>query len=414
VWAVPSSRPARRPKNGSPRPGSARPAGSRAAGGPGALRDLLEQAPDAIAVHRQGRFLYVNPALVAALGYAHASDLVGSDLLALVHPDDRAMAVERLRRIYETGKPNPMVEHRLFRRDGSIIVAELAGVPVEWLDGPAVVTFSRDITQRKRVEAQLVLADRLAALGTLCAGVAHEINNPLGYVIANLDVVGRELPTLVEALRAIEPRGEGVVASTAAQRLEHLGKLVAMTREGTEQVRRIVADLRSLSRDDAGERGPVDVRWALEGALNLARYEIARRARLVRSLEDVALVEANAPRLEQVFLNLLMNAAQAIPAGDPERHEIRVRTGTADGHVLVEIADSGTGFPQELAGRIFDPFFTTKPPGEGVGLGLSICHGIVTGLGGLIEASSGIGGGATFRVLLPPMRSAGTGGAAEP
>jgi signal transduction histidine kinase len=147
----------------------------------------------------------------------------------------------------------------------------------------------------------------------------------------------------------------------------------------------------------------VDVRWVLDAALKLARHDIASRARLVCSYDDVPLVDANAPRLEQVFLNLLVNAAQAVAPGSPEDNEIRVTARTADdGQVSIEVSDTGVGVSPQHAGRIFDPFYTTKPPDEGMGLGLAICHGIVSGIGGRIELEPNPGGGSTFRVLLPP------------
>jgi PAS domain S-box-containing protein len=378
------------------------------------VRMLVEHAPDAIAVHRNGRFVYTNPALVAALGYLDASELIGRSILDIVHPTDRARAMERMRAIYTTGTPNPPEEHRIIRKDGSVAIAELTGVIIDWGGEPAVVTFSRDVTERKRVQEQLLLADRLTALGTLCAGVAHEVNNPLGYVIVNLDLAAHELPRLASEASALECQLDsnlGARVAALASDLRALEERIATAREGTEQVRRIVADLRTLSRMDHDLRGPVDVRWVVDAAVKLAQHEIARRAQLVLELGEVPLVFANAPRLEQVFLNLLINAAQAIPVGRADDHQVRVRTATTrDGRVLVEVSDTGVGFPPELAGRIFDPFFTTKPEGEGTGLGLSICHGIIRDSGGEIEASAVPGQGATFRVLLPAM-SLGESGA---
>jgi two-component system, NtrC family, sensor kinase len=359
---------------------------------------VIERAPDAIAIHRQGRFVFVNAALVTGLGYESAEELLGRSILDIVHPDDHELAIRRMKRIYATGAPNPPEEHRLLKRDGSSIVVEIAGITVDWEGGTAVATFARDLTERKRLQTQLMLADRMAALGLLCAGVAHEINNPLAYVTCNVDVLARELPAVLSELR--RHAGGQAPLDAHRQRVEELAKMAAMAKEGTDPIRRIVADLRTLSHGDE-QRAPVDVRWVLDAAVNLARHEVSRRARLEQEYRDVPLVDACAPRLEQVFLNLLVNAAQAIPPGAPETNIVRITTGTLGGRALVEVSDTGVGLSPDAANRVFDPFFTTKPPGEGVGLGLAICHGIVTDMGGEIAVESEPGAGATFRVLLP-------------
>jgi signal transduction histidine kinase/CheY-like chemotaxis protein len=252
-----------------------------------------------------------------------------------------------------------------------------------------VVGVAVDVTERhlaevalRRSQAQLIEADRLASLGTLAAGVAHEINNPLSYVLLNLDLVIRE----------------AAVSAPAAPFAARLRE----ARAGVERVRLIVQDLKSFSRSDTERRVPTDVRRVLDSTIEIAANEIRHRARLIRTYEEVPAVEADASRLGQVFLNLLVNASQAMVEGDASRNEIRVGTRTdAAGHVVVEIADTGAGVAPELLSRIFEPFFTTKPVGVGTGLGLSICRDIVTALGGDITVESTIGAGTTFRVVLP-------------
>jgi CheY-like chemotaxis protein len=172
-------------------------------------------------------------------------------------------------------------------------------------------------------------------------------------------------------------------------------------RAGVERVRLIVQDLKSFSRSDTERRGPVDVQRVLDATIEIAANEIRHRARLLREYREVPAVEGDASRLGQVFLNLLVNAAQAMTEGDASRHEIRVSTATdAAGRVVVTIADTGAGISPENLGRIFDPFFTTKPAGVGTGLGLSICRGIVNALGGDITVESELGRGTAFRVAL--------------
>jgi two-component sensor histidine kinase len=177
---------------------------------------------------------------------------------------------------------------------------------------------------------------------------------------------------------------------------------LANVREGAERVSTIVRDLRTFSRADPNRRVPVDVERVIDSAVNMSWNEIGKRARLVKDYGGVSAVWGDEARLGQVFLNLLINAAHAIPAGDPTANEIRVTTrDTGSGRVMVEVADTGTGIPADLIERIFEPFVTTKPIGEGTGLGLSICHGIVTALGGEISVVSELGSGCVFRVSLP-------------
>jgi signal transduction histidine kinase/CheY-like chemotaxis protein len=250
------------------------------------------------------------------------------------------------------------------------------------------ITALRGRTERAQMTAQLMQADRLVAMGTLAAGVAHELNNPLAYVLAGLELVTRE----VGALAAELPPGK----------LAEVTEVLADVREGGDRIRRVVRDLKTFSRGDEAARGPVDVRRVLESSVNMAFNEIRHRAALVKELAPAPLVEANESRLGQVFLNLLINAAQAIPDGAADRHQIRVATGTdAAGRAVVEIADTGTGIAAESLDRIFEPFYTTKPVGVGTGLGLSICRNLVTAIGGEISVESTPGAGSTFRITLP-------------
>jgi CheY-like chemotaxis protein/two-component sensor histidine kinase len=241
------------------------------------------------------------------------------------------------------------------------------------------------------MQAQLDRSERMASLGTLAAGVAHEINNPLTYVVSNLEVIeqtmARERPELADAVR--------------------------QAREGVERVREVVRGLRSFSRGGAA-RGPVDVGEELHAAVRIARNEIQHRAALDLHVDPMPPVDAKGRELGQVFLNLLVNAGQAIPEDPMRRGRVTVRAGTdADGRARIEIQDDGVGIPADVLPRIFEPFFTTKPVGVGTGLGLSIAHNVVAEAGGTIEVESQLGVGTTFRVLLPPARGAGDAVARE-
>jgi PAS domain S-box-containing protein len=261
-----------------------------------------------------------------------------------------------------------------------------------------------DVTERRKLEARLQLADRLVSVGTLAAGVAHEINNPLTYVLGNLSLAARELDALAAPGSAQPaPAQPPTPPPTLAEQLARCRSAVALASDGAERVRQIVRDLKLFSRVDGGQRTAVKVRDVLESAIQMTWNEIRHRARLVRDFSEAPLVEADEAPLAQVFLNLLVNAAQAIPDGRAAENQITVSVSTGErGEAVVEITDTGEGIDPQNLPRIFDPFFTTKPVGVGTGLGLSICHGIVTDLGGTLSVDSRGGQGSRFRVTLPP------------
>jgi signal transduction histidine kinase len=245
----------------------------------------------------------------------------------------------------------------------------------------------REVTQRHRMEAQLRRAQKLEALGRLAAGIAHEINNPLAFVIANLQYV-REAMELPPEKLAHAP-------------FEELSSALAEACVGGDRIKQIVRDLKAFAQPHDESLAIVDVRPVLDFSLKMTASEIRRRAQLVTHFDEVPAVWAISGRLEQVFVNLLVNAAQAIEPGAVDRNQIRVTVRKLDEDVAVEIADSGAGIAAANLERIFDPFFTTKPVGVGTGLGLSICHSIVTAFGGDLTVESQEGKGSTFRVILP-------------
>ncbi|WP_228558569.1 ATP-binding protein [Myxococcus sp. AB056] len=338
----------------------------------------------------RGRRIWVNARYSRFFGYPVGADMSNVADVELMP----ATSAEQSRRddeaVLTSGKQS-ITEMMVPARDGTerhwltyrFIVRERSGRRL--LAGVAV-----DITDRKAMQAQLVVSDRLAAVGTLAAGVAHEINNPLAFVLSNLSFLAGELHALAPEL----PSG----------RMAELEEVLREATDGAHRVRQIVRDLRTFSRGDDEVATAVNVQAVLESAITLARSELKLRAQLVRDYCEVPLVEGNEGRFGQVFLNLLINAAQAIPVGQSEQHEVRLSLRSAGDRVIIEVRDTGMGMPPEVRARIFDPFFTTKPVGEGTGLGLSICHGIVTGFGGDISVESEEGRGSTFRVSLPVAR----------
>ena len=258
----------------------------------------------------------------------------------------------------------------------------------------AVLIF-RDLSDRRALQRRFEFADRLAALGTMAAGVAHEVNNPLAVIMANLSLISHALD---DSDRPGEDpaRVKGMDVATVRDILQD-------TSSAADRVRRIVADLRSFTQPPDERDLPADLARALRRGLQSTAHEFRHRARVSVDIRQLPEIEGSEVRVGQVFVNLLVNSAHAITPGRVTENRVEVRAYTDElGWAVIEVQDTGAGIPAEIRPRIFDPFFTTKPPGMGSGLGLSVCHGIVKSLGGEISFDSEVGRGTTFRVRLPP------------
>jgi PAS domain S-box-containing protein len=360
-----------------------------AAGVRAQLQAVLASAPDfVVSLDRDGVIRYMNRATPP---YS-VEQLVGSTWVSLgTTPEARAASAATLDRVLTTGESARFASSSA-NADGSTIYFE-SHIGAVRLAGEIVgaVVVARDVTHQKRTEMQLTVSDRMASVGTLAAGVAHEINNPLAAVMANLDL----------ALDGTEALAQPLDPDKLAELREELRD----AHDAADRIRQIVRDLKLFSRaEDVDVVVPVDVQRVLESTLRMARNEIRHRTRVVKDYGKTPLVLANESRLGQVFLNLVVNAAQAIREGNAEHNEIRIGTSMDSvGRVQVDIRDTGPGIPPDVLGRLFTPFFTTKPVGLGTGLGLSICHRIVTELGGEIQVESAPGEGTMFRVLLRPV-----------
>jgi signal transduction histidine kinase len=263
--------------------------------------------------------------------------------------------------------------------------------------------------ERAHMQAMLVQTDRLASLGMLAAGVVHEVNTPLSYILSNLDWLDEEVPALrMEVMR--KTGRPGAELPGVAERLAAVESTLRDIREGADRVRHIARDVRAFAREPSDPNTLVDLREVLEAALKMASVQIRYRARVVRDYHEVPMVLASESRMAQVFLNLVVNAAQAIPEDSPSENEIRVRLTTGPkGEVCAEVTDTGAGIAPEHLPHLFEPFFTTKPQGEGTGLGLFICKSIIESFDGTITVESKPGVGTTFRLLLPAHEAASRG-----
>ena len=262
---------------------------------------------------------------------------------------------------------------------------------------------------------QLLQSEKMASIGQLAAGVAHEINNPIGYVNSNFKTLAeyvQDLFAMLEAYQAAEPDlPDAARAKVAALRQEldleflqsDLGSIVRESQEGIDRVKKIVADLKEFSHPDESNLVWADLHAGIDSTLNIVSNEVKYKADVVREYGQIPEIECFPSQLNQVFMNLFVNAAQAM-SGEP-RGTITVRTSAPDEKtVLVEVVDNGSGISPANLQKIFDPFFTTKPVGQGTGLGLSLSYGIIQKHGGKFEVSSVLGQGTTFRIRLPVQR----------
>lgn len=393
---------------------------------PAFLASLTRHMAEGVfAIDRDGHVLFMNAEAERLFGMT-AADVVGklaqdtilrTPVCSFAAWADRLCMQQVCRREDET----------FVRADGSTFPVAFVAAPIREGEGIlGSVTVFRDITYFKaheedqhalieklsQTQAQLLQSEKMASIGQLAAGVAHEINNPVGYISSNLSTLQGYLADLDEVLDGYDAIREALPPATAArtkleQLLQHkelafvrrdMRDLVSESLEGVARVQQIVQDLKDFSHVDSQEWTWSDLHRGLDSTLNIVHNELKYKAEVVKEYGQLPLVESLASQLNQVFMNLLVNAAHAIA----EHGRIYVRTGCEGGQqIWVEIADTGCGISQENMKRIFDPFFTTKAVGKGTGLGLSLAYSIIQKHHGRIEVSSEVGKGSAFRIWLP-------------
>lgn len=351
--------------------------------------EVIEKLPIGIFVSRAGKVVYANPTFAHYLGYDSGADLIGFGPEQILVPEEHPTARANVVAADGPFRSVPRREWRARRRDGSILTVSTEPTQqVEFAGQRAVLWTVLDVTELRDMQAKLLQSDRLASLGVLAAGVAHEINNPLTYVLSAVEFLRDRLPELASPV-------DGATLTALQQAVEEAV-------HGAERVRAIVRDLKTFSRVDYSPQR-LDVTKIIESSLQMAMNEIRPRAQLRRSFAPCPIVLASEAALGQVFLNLIINATQAIPDGDAGVHQILVSTSTGpNGEAIIEVSDTGCGIAPEMQDRVFDPFVTTKAIGVGTGLGLSICRNTVRSLGGTITLESEVNLGTTVRVTLPP------------
>jgi len=369
-------------------------------------RVLVENSPDAILLYRQRRVVFANRAAIQLLGAQSESELVGRDILDLVHSDFRPIAEERIKRMFADQSILPPIEERLTRLDGQMVDVEVRTVPFI-IEGEQVLQVAvRDITERREaereraaLEAALQQSQRLEAMGTFTGGIAHDFNNILSSIVGNIQLVLDDLPP----------------SHPARQSAHEISN-------ATNRARDLVKRLMTFSREQDAPLAPVALGPLVEEVQQLLRPTIPAGVMLRAHLPaDTPAVIGNATQLHQVLVNLCTNAWQAMSSGrgqvdvtlstlsaEEARSRSKVDLQGAKRYVCLEVRDNGSGIDPQIADRIFEPFFTTKGAGEGSGLGLAVVHGIVQSHNGAIHVTSHVGEGTSFELYLPASDLAGS------
>lgn len=382
-------------------------------------RQVIDAVPEAfISLDEQGLIVDWNAAAEQMFGY-EATEIVGQSVLRLMPESWRAHASTLLAGFPRSPTPAELTVRRealALHRSGHEFPIELSAFPVRFGERWNLSAFVHNITDRRQMETQLVQSEKMASLGVMAAGVAHEINNPIGFVSSNLRTLADYFATftglldnyehlataaLQGNLAAVQALHAQIVERRQREDVEYIrgdvSNLLSESSDGLQRVKEIVQNLRSFARLDEAEIKEADVNECLETTLKVVWNELKYKAAVVKELSPLPLLRCHPGQLNQVFVNLLVNAGQAIA----EHGTITLRSFATAEHIVVQIADTGSGIAPENLSRLFTPFFTTKGVGKGTGLGLSISYGIVQKHNGTIEVESTVGVGTQFTIRLP-------------
>jgi len=372
-------------------------------------RRLVEISPLMISVQKEGKYVYLNPAALKALGASKPEELLGRSIFEMIHPDYWDAARERLR-LAEQGKAGPLIEEKIIRLDKKVIDVELSQIEVFDRDERAVMVVGRDITEQKKAEKekavlqeQLQQAQKMEAIGTLAGGIAHDFNNILAGILGYAELAGLDIP-------------EG---SKARYNLQQSIK-------SAHRAKDLVSQILAFSRQGAQERKPLDIRPVVKEGLKFLRSSLPATIEIRQGIEEeLGAIEADPTQVYQVLMNLCTNAAHAM--GDHggvlevSLNKVDLDEGMSAPSVGIEpgpylrlrVRDTGHGMTPDVLKRIFDPYFTTKEVGKGTGMGLAVVHGIVKNYGGGIAVSSEVGKGSTFDIYFPRIEGVSLGLVAE-
>ena len=338
-------------------------------------RRLIAFSPYAILVNRGDRIVFANDQAIKLFGAVRANEILNKSLLDLIHPDHHAVVRERIHELLEGMQAVPVSEDKIVRLDGMSIDVEVSATRFTDEEGPAILVMLRDVSERKRLQEQLRRTERIAELGTLASGMAHEIGTPMNVILGRAEY-------LMDRVKD-EPIKKGL--KTIVTQVERITK--------------VMNQLLSFARRKTPERRPLDLQKAIEESVEIFRERLAKnRIHVEMDLVDPCpLVLGDADQMNQVLINLIVNAVYAMPDGGT----LSIGLAREKDFVKLTVADTGHGIPHDVVKKIFEPFFTTKEFGKGTGLGLTVVKGIIEEHQGFISVESEEGKGTTFRVLLP-------------
>jgi len=414
------------------------------------FQTLSEHAPFGIAmIDDYGRYTYINPTFIEIFGYDLNDFSTGKEWFALVFPD-KSLRHEAISLWLEHIEDKKMKKTSscifdIVCKDGTQKKVNIAVVTLNrrLACGEGYLLFCEDVTRQKMMEevvdaknrdlkqkneelekaynqlksaqSQILQQEKMASIGQLAAGIAHEINNPIGFIMSNLNSLSRYVERLSNFIEICEEmitkldenKGEKAHIIEKLSELKHKLKIdfilndimhiIDESKDGTDRVKRIVQDLKSFSHVDETEQKPSNINQGLESTINIVWNELKYKARVIKEYGNIPLTKCNLGQLNQVFMNILINAAQAIV----NMGEIKVKTWQDNSYIVISISDNGCGIPEEIIHRIYEPFYTTKRVGEGTGLGLSIAYDIVRKHNGEIKVRSEVGKGTEFTIRIP-------------
>jgi len=357
---------------------------------------ILNEMPDGVVVVDQGKVLFTNPSLVHMLGYGSPEELHGRPMFDYINSDDHSLVREMVDRAGH-GEQNPAMLLKMIGKDGKPVEVESTSFSIQFNGKPAFIAVIRNLTLQKNIQGKMAVNNKLATMGVLTAGIIHEINNPLNIILSNMIFLAENYGDLKSQMNE-----KGFLDEKCSKLFKEIGEELSDTTQGGERIQDIVRGLKAFSRSGEGEVVEVDLNKTVESAIHMTSYEIKDRAGLIKDLAPgLPLLTLNPGKLQQVFVNLLINASQAFEEDKPSKNLITVRTGLRGEMLFVEISDTGKGITENNLQKIFEPFFTTKPIGVGTGLGLPICREILRRYQGTLEVQSQVGNGTTFTVNLP-------------
>ncbi|MGQ0555387.1 MAG: PAS domain S-box protein [Nitrospiraceae bacterium] len=337
-------------------------------------RRLIAVSPYAILVNRGDRIIFANDQAIKLFGAVKADEILGKSPLDLFHPDNHDVIRERIHELPGGRSQVPVIEEKIVRVDGTSVDVEVSAVRFADEEGPAILVMLRDVSERKRLQEQLRKTERIAELGTLASGMAHEIGTPMNVILGRAEYL---MDRVTE-----EPIKKGL--QTIITQVERITK--------------VMNQLLAFVRRKPPERVPVVLKDIVEDGLELFRERLAKSSITVESmLRDCPSVLADPDQMSQVFINLVMNAIHAMP----DRGTLRIGLAPEKQMVKLTIADTGHGIPRDVVEKVFEPFFTTKEFGQGTGLGLTVVKGIIEEHQGSIVVESEEGNGTTFTILIP-------------